>query len=135
MTARFLTLLVLIPRLSSAQTVTGTLQGTAKDQSGGMLPGATVSARSNDTGQTRETVTNGAGYYVLAFLPIGDYAVTATLAGFRTVVHEQVTIALNDTRVVDFELAPAPVAETITVRAAAPPINVTNGEIKHALGE
>ena len=37
MTARFLTLLVLIPRLSSAQTVTGTLQGTAKDQSGGEI--------------------------------------------------------------------------------------------------
>src|SRR5712691_4791769 len=135
MTARLLALVLLVPALSSAQTVTGTLQGTVKDQSGGVLPGTTVSARNRDTGQTRETVTNGAGYYVLPFLSSGGYELTATLAGFRTVVHEQVTITLNDTRVVDFELRPAVVAETVTVRAEAPPINVTNGEIKHALAE
>src|SRR5262249_7060364 len=120
MTARLFLLLLLIPSLSSAQTVTGTLQGTVKDQSGGVLPGTTISARSRDTGQVRETVTNGAGYYVLSFLPIGGYEVSAVLAGFKTVVHQQVAITLNDTRVVNFELAPAPVAETVTVRAEAP---------------
>ncbi len=130
-----LVLVLLVPALSSAQTVTGTLQGTVKDQSGGVLPGTTVSAQNRDTGQTRETVTNAAGYYVLPFLSIGGYELTARLAGFRTVVHEQVTVTLNDTRVVDFELRPAVVAETVTVRAEAPPINVTNGEIKHALAE
>ena len=135
MTARLLLLLLLVPSLSSAQTVTGTLQGTVKDQSGGVLPGAMVSAKNRDTGQVRETVTNGAGYYVLPFLPIGGYEVSAALAGFRTVVHQQLAVTLNDTRVVDFELAPAPVAETVTVRVEAPPINATNGEIKHSLGE
>src|SRR5262245_11704586 len=125
MTARLLLLLLLIPSLSSAQTVTGTLQGTVKDQSGGVLPGTTVSARSRDTGQVRETVTNGAGYYVLPFLPIGGYEVSAALAGFRTIVHQQVAITLNDTWVVDFELGPAPVAETFTVRVEAPPINAS----------
>src|SRR5437867_12998636 len=93
MTARLLALVLLIPALSSAQTVTGTLQGTVKDQSGGVLPGTTVSARNRDTAQIRETVTNGAGYYVLPFLSIGVYEVTATLAAFRTVVHERVAIA------------------------------------------
>jgi len=135
MTVRLLLFLLLVPALSSAQTVTGTLQGTVKDQSGGVLPGTTVTARNRDTGQVRQTVTNGAGYYVLTFVPIGGYEVSAALAGFRTVVHQQVVITLNDTRVVDFELAPAPVAETVTVRAEAPPINATNGEIKHALAE
>ena len=135
MMTRLLVLLLFVPTGSAAQTVTGTLQGTVNDQSGGVLPGATVSARNRDTGQVRETVTNGVGYYVLPFLSIGGYEVTATLAGFRTVVHQQVTITLNDTRVVDFELVPAAVAETVTVRAEAPPINVTNGEIKESLGE
>ena len=135
MTPRLMLLLLLIPAPSAAQTVAGTLQGTVKDQSGGVLPGTTVSARSLDTGLVRETVTNAAGYYVLSFLPIGGYEVSAALAGFRTVVHQQVAVTLNDTRVVDFELAPAPVAETVTVRAEAPPINSTNGEIKNTLGE
>jgi outer membrane receptor protein involved in Fe transport len=135
MPVRLLALLLLVPAVASAQTVTGTLQGTAKDQSGGVLPGTTVTARNRDTGQIRETVTNDAGYYVLSFLPIGGYEVAARLAGFRTVVHEQITVTLNDTRVVDFELAPAAVAESVTVRAEAAPINVTNGEIKESLGE
>ncbi len=135
MTVRLLLLLLCFPVLSSAQTVTGTLQGTVKDQSGGVLPGTTVSVRSHDTGQVRETVTNAAGYYVLSFLSIGEYEVSAALPGFTTVVHQQVAVTLNDSRVVDFELVPAPVAQTITVRAEAPPINSTNGEIKHALGD
>ena len=104
MTARLLLLLLLVPSLSSAQTVTGTLQGTVKDQSGGVLPGAMVSAKNRDTGQVRETVTNGAGYDVLPVLPIGGYEVSTALAGFRTVVHQQLAVTLNDTRVVDFEL-------------------------------
>ncbi len=127
--------MLLIPVLSSAQTITGTLQGTVKDASGGVLPGTIVTARSLDTGQRRETVANGVGYYALPFLPIGGYEVTAALAGFKTVSHPHVTIALNDTRVVDFDLPPAAVEETVTVRAEAAPINTTNGEIKHALDE
>lgn len=128
-------LLTLIPAVSFAQTITGTLQGTVADATGGVLPGVSVTVRGLETGQQRETVTNGAGYYTLPFLPIGVYEVTAALSGFKTVVHERVTIALNDTRVVDFELTPASVAETVTVVAEAAPINTTNGEIKHSLDE
>ena len=80
--------------------------------------------------QTRETVTNEAGFYSAPFLPLGAYDVTATLAGFKTVVREAIDVSLNDTRVVDFELTPATVAETVIVRAEAPRINTTNGEIK-----
>lgn len=126
---------LLVPASLSAQTVTGTLQGTVKDTSGAVMPGAVVSMRNLDTGQTRETTTNTVGYYVLPFLPIGSYELTAALSGFRTVIHQQVTIALNDTRVVNFEMAPAAVSETVTVRAEAAPINTTSGELKHALDE
>jgi outer membrane receptor protein involved in Fe transport len=135
MHALLLVVVLFVPVASWAQTVTGTLQGTVKDASGGVLPGTLISARHRDTGLTREAAANAQGYYVLPYLPIGTYEVTATLAGFRTVVHEQVTIALNDTRVVDFNLAPATVRETVTVRAEAPPINTTNGEIKHSLDD
>lgn len=126
---------LLIPAAPSAQTVTGTLQGAVKDTSGAVMPGTVVSVRNLETGQARETVTNSVGNYVLPFLPIGSYEVTAALPGFRTVIHPRVTVALNDTRVVNFELAPAVVNESVTVRAEAPPINTTSGEIKHALDE
>jgi hypothetical protein len=118
-----------------AQTVTGTVQGTVRDSSGAVMPGVTITARSADTGQARETVSNDSGFYSIPFLPLGGYDVTASLSGFRTLVREQVGVTLNATRVVDFEMSPSAVAETVTVRAEAPRINTTNGEIKASLSE
>jgi len=135
MAALALIVALLFPAVLSAQTVTGTLQGTVKDSTGGVLPGASVSSRNVDTGQSRTTVSNEAGYYVQPFLPIGRYEVSVGLAGFKTVVRQQVAITLNDTRVENFDLVPAAVNETVTVTAVAAPINTTSGEIKHSLDE
>ena len=130
-----LVLVLLCPGPVAAQTVTGTLQGTVKDGSGGVMPGTLVLARNLETGQSREATANAAGYYVIPFLPIGAYGLTAALPGFGTVIHQRVTIALNDTKVVNFEMAPAAVSQTVTVRAETTSINTTSGEIKHALDE
>ena len=110
---------------ASAQTVTGTLQGTVTDASGGVLPAATVTIRNLETGATRELTTNSIGFYSAPFLPIGRYTVTAKLNGFATVVREDIDLGLNQTRVADFQMKPAAVAETVTVVGAAPPINTT----------
>ena len=58
-----------------AQTVTGTIQGTVTDTSGGVLPGVTVTIRQMDTGAQRVVVTNEAGIYSAPFVQIGRYAV------------------------------------------------------------
>jgi outer membrane receptor protein involved in Fe transport len=118
--------------LASAQTVTGTMQGTVRDTSDAVLPGVTVTIASVDTGATRDVVTNDAGFFHAPFLPLGQYRVTATLASFGTIVREGIEITLNRTTVVDFTLNPR-VTDTVTVRAAAPVINSTNGEIKSSL--
>ena len=128
-------LLLLAPCAAAAQTVTGTLQGAITDAGAGVLPGVTVTATSRETGQQRVTVTNDVGYYVLPFLPIGTYQVSATLAGFQTVVRQGVAITLNETRVENFSLSPATVTQTVTVVAEAAPVNTTSAEIKHALNE
>jgi outer membrane receptor protein involved in Fe transport len=134
--AAFAALLVLfVPYLSTtafAQTVTGTMQGTVRDTSGAVLPGVTMTIASVDTGGTREAVTNDAGFFSAPFLPLGQYRVTATLSNFGIVVREGIEITLNRTTVVDFTLNPS-VSDTVTVRAAAPQINSTNGEIKSSL--
>ena len=120
------------PASASAQTVTGTMQGTVRDTSGAVLPGVTVTIASVDTGNTRDVVTNDAGFFHAPFVPLGQYRVTATLANFGTVVREGIDITLNRTTVVDFSLNPS-VSDTVTVSAAAPVINSTNGEIKSSL--
>jgi hypothetical protein len=107
-------------------------QGTVIDTNGGVLPGATVTIRQTDTGAERVVVTNEVGFYSAPYIPIGPYAITATLSGFGSVVRDGIKLGLNDTRVVDFKLNPA-VTTMVTVTGDAPPINQTNAEVKGSL--
>src|SRR6266446_7854053 len=120
------------PPRAVAQTVTGTLQGTVTDTSGGVLPGVSMTVTHVETGAERALVTNGQGFYSAPFVPIGQYRITAALAGFGTVSREGIQVGLNDTRVVDFTLNPR-ATESVTVKADAPPINVTSGEVRSSL--
>ena len=65
-----------------AQESRGSMSGTVKDNSGGALPGVTVTATKKDTNQATSTVTNETGAFTLLFLQPGMYAVTAVVAWF-----------------------------------------------------
>ena len=125
--------LVLLPSLASAQTVTGTLQGTVSDTKGAVVPGVEVIVRNVETGQERNLKTNDAGSYSATFLPLGRYKVTASGQGFSTATQENIEITLNETRVIDFSLNPSGVTEAVLVTSEAAPINTTNAEIKGSL--
>ena len=58
-----LAMLLVLRQRGMAQTVTGTIQGTVTDTSGGVLPGVTVTVTHVDTGTERAVVTNEAGLY------------------------------------------------------------------------
>ncbi len=116
-----------------AQTVTGTLQGTVRDATGAVIPGAQVVVRNVETGARRDVVTTELGFYAAPFLPVGRYTVTVTLDGFATAVRDGIDVGLNQTRVADFEMRPSTLAETVTVQGAAPPINTSNAEVKNTL--
>lgn len=133
---RFLTLvfaLLLLPAAASAQTVTGTLQGTVSDSKGAVVPGADVVIRNIETGQERNVKTASEGTYLAAFLPIGRYTVTASGPGFSKVAQENIEVTLNKTIVVNFTLNPSSVTEAVVVTSDAAPINTTNSEIKGSL--
>ena len=131
-TAWCLALLLVMGAGSYAQTVTGTIQGTVSDTSGGVLPGASVVIRNMDTGAERTVVTNEAGFYNAPFVQLGRYVVTAALTGFGTVAREGITVALNTASVVDFKLDPK-ITDLVTVRGDATPINLTKSEVKSSL--
>ena len=118
----------------SAQTVTGTLSGHITDKSGATVPKAKVTAKNEQTGGVREVATNNDGYYVISFLAIGNYEVTAFLPGFRTVEKKGVVVELNKNTVSDFTLEPATLTSTVEVRGGEIPlIDTTTGELKHSL--
>jgi hypothetical protein len=106
--------------------------GTVTDASNTPLPGVTVTIRNLDTGLERVVVTNEAGYFSSPFLPAGRYDVAAELAGLGSMRRTGVRIELNQTTVQDMRLAPS-LAESVTVTADAPRINVTDGEIKQTM--
>src|SRR5215213_5793503 len=125
--------LLTLAAAASAQTVTGTLQGTVSDSKGAVVPGADVVVRNIDTGQERNLKTGSEGAYLASFLPLGRYTVSVSGPGFSKVAQENIEVTLNQTRVVNFTLNPSAVTEAVVVTADAAPINTTNAEIKGSL--
>jgi hypothetical protein len=128
--------LVLVPCLvlgfaapSLAQRTTATIRGTITDQSKGVIPGATVTAKNADTGLTRTTVTNESGIFVIPDLPIGPYQVDAELSGFKTASRTGITLRVADEYVVDFLLVPGELTEVVTVEASSTPVRILGGDV------
>src|SRR5678815_3238814 len=98
-----------------AQETTGTIQGTLRDQTGGVLRGVRVVVTSVDTGQTIETATNNVGQYTIA-LPIGNYSIRFLLPNFRVYIANGISLHVNDRLAVNAKLDVGAV-ETLTVTA------------------
>src|SRR2546430_11848213 len=63
---------------------TAQLSGTVRDESGGVLPGVSVTVTQTNTGLVRTTVTDATGGYLLTNLPTGPYRLQVPLPGFKT---------------------------------------------------
>ena len=89
-----LTLPVLQQAAYSQETTAG-LQGTIKDPSGAVVPGATVTVTTPTLVGNKEVVTDAAGYYRFANLPPGSYTVTVKAAGFDTLKQEKIILEVG----------------------------------------
>ena len=103
-----------------AQGSGGALHGRVADETGGALPGVTVTATNDATGFSRSTVTGSDGAYSLPALPVGTYTVNADLAGFSAVSTKNVEVNVATDRAINVTLKQAAVKEQITVTAEAP---------------
>lgn len=111
----FLFVSAAIPPAAFAQETTATVVGTVTDESGAVLPGATVSLRHLATARSFEGVTSVSGGYLVSLLPIGDYEITFALSGFQPRIVRGVTLAVNDRAQVDVSLTTGGVSEVIEV--------------------
>src|SRR5262245_63177061 len=81
--------------LANAQQQTGEIFGKATDQSGAVLPGVTVTLTAPNLLQPQTAVTSDTGSYVFPRLAIGTYAVKFELAGFKTILVEDVKVTVG----------------------------------------
>ena len=102
-----------------AQETTGTITGRVADQSGAVVPGATVTLKHLDTGRVTEAVSNENGLYLLSALQPGSYEATFALAGFQTVVVKGIELHVNDRLEVNGKLGVTAISETVEVSAAS----------------
>lgn len=92
------TALAILVGIASAQQLTGTLSGTAYDQTQAALANATVEVKNEATGDIRKTVTNGAGFWTVTALQPGTYTVTISAQGFNSWQQAGVTLNQGDNR-------------------------------------
>ncbi len=95
--------------------VTATISGTVMDSSGAVVSGANVEVRNEGTGISQTTSTDPQGRYRVPELPIGDYDVHASAAGFQNVVRAGITLTVGAQIVVDFTLPIGQAQQTLTV--------------------
>src|SRR5262245_37464110 len=95
------------------------ISGTAKDQSGAVLPGVEIRATQAETGIARTTVTNETGSYVLPNLPIGPYKLEGSLPGFRTYAQTGIVLQVQSSPVINVTLEVGQITETLEVEANA----------------
>ena len=113
----------------AAQNVSSTLNGTVRDSSGAVVPGATVTLTNDQTGATRVVQSNAEGYFVFAAVLPGAYSVTVEMAGFKTYRERDIRLNAGDIRALgDVRLQVGQVAEAITVDATALPVELGSGE-------
>src|ERR1043166_7612804 len=112
---------------ASAQSVsTAQINGTVRDESGGGLPGATITVTQTDTGLVRSSVSDEAGSYILQNLPIGPYRFEAELQGFRKFVQTGIVLQVNANPTLNVTLQLGQLAETITVQGTAALVETRN---------
>ena len=112
-----------------AQATSGEITGRVTDAAGAVIPGVTVTVRSDETGFTRSSTTNDTGDYLFVLLPPGRYVVTAELPGFRKVERQDVTVNVGTRQTLAMQLEVGDVSETLVVTGATPLIETTRSDL------
>ena len=118
--------LLSLPAIGFAQEAI--LTGTVADSTGGVLPGVTVTAVLEATGNRFEAVTDERGVFRIP-ARVGVYQVVAELQGFATITQAGIQLLVGQTVTINLQLSPSTVQESVTVTADAPLLNVATSNL------
>jgi len=111
------------------QATEGSILGLVTDESGAVIPGATVQVTSVETGARRVVSTSESGEFVVTNLSLGSYIVRVEAKGFKAVAHPPVTISVKARIRVDSRLQLGDISQTVEVSGQAPLIKTDTPEV------
>ena len=119
--------LCLCPLAAYAQTAE--VGGAVQDQSGAVIPKASVEFRNQTTGVRRQSTTNGDGAYHIEGIDPGKYDATVQAKGFKTLTRENVVFQVGDKAHIDFKMQVGDAGQTVTVDGSGQQINTIDGSV------
>jgi outer membrane receptor protein involved in Fe transport len=122
-------LLGAVARPASAQAVYGSIGGTITDNTGGVLPGVTVTITSVERQTVDTVVTNESGFFVKDRLLPGNYEVKAELQGFKAAVVPRVQVSVDTQTPVDFQFELGAMTETVEVTGGSPLLKTDRADV------
>lgn len=127
-------LFVCAPSALAQSSTTGGLTGTVTDPSGGVISGATVTATSLATGQARTSTTDANGSYKFNQLQPGNYSITFSASGFKSLEVPSITVSITETAVVNRSLEVGAQSQQVTVESTAQTIQTQNATVGTLVG-
>jgi hypothetical protein len=115
--------------LLRAQNISGTIAGTIHDQTGAVVPNATVVATQVETNSPHTTVATAEGIYSFPTLLIGTYRLSVEAKGFQKYVGTGITLHVNEQLTVDVSLQVGAVTQSIEVSAQPFGVNTQSAEV------
>src|SRR6185436_8637081 len=112
---------------------TAQMNGKVTDESGGVLPGVTVTVTQTDTGFTRSVVTDETGEWLIPNLPTGPYRLEVALQGFKTYQQTGIVLQVAANPTLNTTLGVGNLEETVSVEAAAPIVDVRSAGISEVV--
>ena len=112
-----------------AQVDTGTILGTVTDASGAAIGGAKVTLTNEGTSAALSTTTAPDGSYKFTPVKIGSYKLTTSFQGFQTITQTNVVVNVGTDVVINFNLKPGAVTQTVEVVAAVPVLQTQNASV------
>ncbi|HEY5616871.1 MAG TPA: TonB-dependent receptor, partial [Vicinamibacterales bacterium] len=105
------------------------VNGNVVDQTGSVLPGATITITEESTGLVRSTVSNEGGRFVIPAVTPGRYTVRAELSGFQTQTQTGIAVLVGQAITLNLALPIGGLTDQVTVTGEAPLIEVTQTQI------
>jgi len=118
-----------------AQRVVASIQGTVRDSTGAVIPGAMIIAINADTNLRRTVISNESGLFSIPELPPGKYRAEVSLPGFQTRVVDNIELVVGQEFVLNTTLQVGGLAEQVTVASEIPLVDTSTAQVSGLVAE